>query len=94
MLQDLRFTFRLIAKDRWFTAAAVVALALGIGLNAVGFSIVNAAFLRGLPFDRADRLFVQTWQGRFRSPISHPELRDWREASRTFEGFGAWRNGR
>ncbi len=93
MLQDLRFTFRLIAKDRWFSAAAVVALALGIGLNAVGFSIVNAAFLRGLPFENADRLFMLTWQGRFRSPISHPELRDWREASRTFQGFGASRNG-
>jgi predicted permease len=93
MLQDLRFTLRLIAKDRWFSAAAVVALALGIGINAVGFSIVNAAFLRGLPFDNADRLFTLTWQGRFRSAISHPELRDWRESSRTFEGFGALRNG-
>ena len=93
MLQDLRFTLRLIAKDRWFSAAAVAALALGIGINAVGFSIVNAAFLRGLPFDNADRLFMLTWQGRFRSPISHPELRDWRESSRTFEGFGASRNG-
>ncbi len=93
MLQDLRFTLRLIAKDRWFSAAAVVALALGIGINAVGFSIVNAAFLRGLPFDNADRLFMLTWQERFRSPISHPELRDFRESSRTFEGFGASRNG-
>ena len=53
MLQDLRFTFRLIAKERWFSAAAVVALALGIGVNAVGFTLVNAAFLRGLPFDQA-----------------------------------------
>ena len=64
MLQDLRFTFRLIAKDRWFAAAAVVALALGIGVNAVGFTLVNAAFLRGLPFDEADRLYMLTWQGR------------------------------
>ena len=64
MLQDLRFTFRLIAKDRWFAAAAIVALALGIGVNAVGFTLVNAAFLRGLPFDQASRLFVLTWQGR------------------------------
>ena len=62
MLQDLRFTLRLILKDRWFSAAAVVALALGIGINAVGFSIVYAAFFRGLPFDNADRLFMLTWQ--------------------------------
>ena len=31
MLQDLRFTFRLLVKERWFSAAAIVALALGIG---------------------------------------------------------------
>ena len=50
VLQDLRFASRLIAKDRWFSAAAIAALALGIGANTVGFTIVNAAFLRGLPF--------------------------------------------
>ena len=63
MLQDLRFTLRLILKERWFSAAAIAALALGIGINAVGFSIVNAAFLRGLPYDNADRMFMLTWQG-------------------------------
>ena len=95
MLQDLRFTLRLILKERWFSAAAIAALALGIGINAVGFSIVNAAFLRGLPYDNADRMFMLTWQGnrQGRMSVSYPELRDWREASRTFEGFGGSRNG-
>ena len=64
VLQDLRFAFRLIAKDRWFSAAVIVALALGIGANTVGFTIVNAAFLRGLPFEEADRLYVLSWQNR------------------------------
>ena len=94
MLQDLRFTLRLILKERWFSAAAIVALALGIGVNAVGFSIVNAAFLRGLPFENADRLFMLTWQGQpFRSLISHPELRDLNASTRTFVGWGGSRNG-
>jgi len=94
MLRDLRLTFRLIAKERWFAAAAVVALALGIGVNAVGFTLINAAFLRGLPFDEADRLYMLTWQGRpGRRQVSHVELEEWREGSRTFAGFGAFRNG-
>ena len=95
MLQDLRFTLRLILKERWFSAAAIAALALGIGINSVGFSIVNAVFLRGLPYDNADRMFMLTWQSnrQGRLLVSYPELRDWREASRTFEGFGGSRNG-
>src|SRR5262245_60375294 len=40
--QDLRFALRLTWKERWFSAAAIVALAIGIGANGVGFSIVNA----------------------------------------------------
>ena len=94
MLRDLRFTFRLIAKERWFSAAAVVALALGIGVNAVGFTLVNAAFLRGLPFDDADRLYMLTWQGRRRTaPGVARRAPDWREGSRTFAGLAAFRNG-
>jgi hypothetical protein len=43
MLQDLRAAARVIAGDRWFSAAAVVALALGIGVNATVFTLINAA---------------------------------------------------
>ncbi len=93
MLQDLRFTLRLLLKERWFSAAAIVALALGIGVNAVGFTLVHAAFLRGLPFDGADRLFVLTWQSRAgRRNVSHAEFRDWREQNRSFEGLAAYRS--
>jgi predicted permease len=94
MLQDLRFTFRLIAKERWFSAAAIAAVALGIGVNAVGFTIVNAAFLRGLPIEDPGRLYMLVWQGRpGRRNVSHADLQDWRAQSRTFTGLAAFRNG-
>ena len=35
ILQDLRFAFRRLLKDRWFTLAAIAALALGIGANSI-----------------------------------------------------------
>jgi putative ABC transport system permease protein len=93
VLQDLRFTFRLIAKERWFSALGIVVLALGIGVNAIGFTIVNAAFLRGLPFKDSDRLYVLGWQrhsgGR---SVSHAELEDWRAQSRLFTDLAAFRN--
>ena len=56
LLQDLRFALRRILKDRWFTLAAIVALALGIGANSAMFTLVNAVLLRRLPFDQPDRI--------------------------------------
>ena len=92
MLQDLRFTFRLIRKDRWYAAAAVLALALGIGVNATVFSIFNAAFLRGLPFADADRLHLVSWQPRLadRYPLSLADYQDWSRATASFEELAAF----
>jgi len=94
VLQDLRFAFRLIARDRWFSAAVIVVLALGIGANTVGFTMVNAAFLRGLPFEEADRLYVLSLTNRAgrRSNVSRPELQDWRDRSRSFAGLAGYRD--
>ena len=47
----LRFAFRRLIKDRWFTLAAIAALALGSGVNSAVFTLVNAVLLRNLPFD-------------------------------------------
>ena len=89
--QDLRFAIRLMTKDRWFSAAAIVVLAFGIGANTVGFTVVHGAFLRGLPFDEADRLLVISWQHRAgrRLNASHAELQDWRN-SKAFEQLAAY----
>ena len=90
-LQDLRFAGRLIAKDRWFSAAAIGAIALGIGVNAAGFSLVNSVFLKGLPFEESDRLHVLTWQTRVgrRANVSYPELLQWRTRSTSFDDIAA-----
>lgn len=93
--QDLRFATRLIGKDRWFSAAAVAAIALGIGANTLGFTIVNAAFIRGFGFDGADRLYAVSWrhtQGR-RNPASVADLADWRSQSRTFAALAGYSGG-
>ena len=61
MLDDLRCAARGLARTPGFTAAAVLTLALGLGLNTAIFSVVDAALLRPLPFHDPGRLVV-VWE--------------------------------
>ena len=91
LLQDLRFATRLIVRDKWFSAAAVIAIALGIGANTVGFTIVNAAFIRGFAFERAEEIHAVSWRptrGR-RLASSAADFEDWQSQTRSFTSLAA-----
>jgi putative ABC transport system permease protein len=90
--QDVRFAWRLIARDRWFSAAIVAALALGIGANTVGFTIVNATLLRRMSGENGDRLYMMSWRNRSggRPNVSPAELQEWRARSRSFSSIAAY----
>lgn len=56
VLEDARFAVRSFRRSPGFTLAAVVTLALGLGVNTVIYAVVNAVVFEPLPFPNADRL--------------------------------------
>jgi predicted permease len=87
--QDIRYAVRLLVKDRWFTAVAAIALALGIGANAAVFTFVNAVLLRGLPFDDPSRIVsIGSLDARGRNlGVSRLDFIDIREAARSYSNL-------
>jgi putative ABC transport system permease protein len=93
-LQDLRHAFRMFRQNRVFAAAAVAALALGIGANTAIFSVVNAVLLKPLPFADADRLvyFMSTnAQGQGGPAASPAKFAHWRQQTSVIQDAAAFR---
>ena len=91
LVQDTRYALRLMARERWFTAATVVALSLGIGATTTMVTILYCMNVRGLPFHEAASLVGVTGE-RTRSQGPQVPLtifEQWRSASRSFEVLSA-----
>ena len=93
-IQDVRYGLRVLRKSPGFTAAAVVALALGIGPNAAIFSVVHTVLLQPSPFSHPERLAI-IWQKDIKSDspepqhVSVPDFLDWKQQATAFEEMGA-----
>ena len=88
---DVRFAWRILAKDRWFTAGAILTLALAMGVANTTFISTYATLWRDLPFERPDRVAImRTLDGRGREGgVSYPDFEDWRRDAQVFDGMAA-----
>lgn len=59
-METLKFALRSLRQSPGFTLVAVLALALGIGANSAIFTIINAIFLRPLPYAHPERIVQVT----------------------------------
>ncbi|HVX39994.1 MAG TPA: ABC transporter permease [Gemmatimonadaceae bacterium] len=94
MLQDLRYAFRTLIKNPAFTIAAVLCLALGIGVNATIFSCVRALLLRPFPYHNPDALVAigeaNPKRGFHMNSLSYPNFRSWQAQNRTLSNIGLY----
>ncbi|NTX49762.1 ABC transporter permease [Myxococcus sp. CA039A] len=92
LLADARFAFRTFRRAPDFAAAAILCLALGIGANAVIFSVVHGVLLRPLPYAEPERLvsLVELRAQGSGGPVSWLTFFDWRDQARAFEHMAAF----
>ena len=99
LMQDLRYTWRLLRRAPAFTIVAIGTLALGIGANTAIFSIVNSVILRPLQLPAPEQLVYFTTRFGVPGPqarefwISPPEYFEFRELNRSFSAVGAYTTG-
>jgi predicted permease len=85
MLTDLKFALRQLRKSPGFALTAIVTLALGIGANAIVFSVLNALILKPVNVPNGQNLYmVQRSQGPSQSYLDYLDLRD---RNHTFESL-------
>jgi putative ABC transport system permease protein len=92
VVNDARLAFRMLRKERGFTAVAVLTLALGIGAMTAIFTVVNAVLVRPLPYPHSKELvYVQEMNPWGLSPfVWNKEFVAWRNQSRTLGPIAAY----
>jgi predicted permease len=88
LLQDIRYGWRMLSKTPGLTAVVAVTLALGIGANALIFSMVNGFLLRPLPVPHPEQIAVlasqQKGSSQFLTAFSYPDFVDFRKQADSF----------
>jgi putative ABC transport system permease protein len=94
LTQDLRYAVRTLLKSPGFTTVAVACLALGIGVNATIFSVVDGVMLNPYPYPDADRIIVAHSSnqrlGITRNSPSFKDFEDFRDGNSTLESMAGF----
>lgn len=96
LIQDLFYGVRMLLQKPGFALTAILTLALGIGANTAIFTVVDAALLRGLPYNSPERLY-HVWETTPRQEFpqrefSYPDYQDYQRIQ-AFDGLAAYTGG-
>src|ERR1041384_3395831 len=94
LIKDIRFGVRSLLRRPGFTAIAVTTLAVGIGINAALFSVVNSVLSNPLPFPQPEQLVVmdQSKPNFETGAVPYPNFLDLRKENQTFSAMSIFRS--
>jgi len=87
---DLKYAARQLWKHPGFAVTAIVTLTLGIGVNVVVFSVLNALIVRPLQVSDPQRLYNVEHKEHGWYSQSYPDYLDYRDRNSTFDGMIAY----
>jgi predicted permease len=95
LLQNLRFSLRMLAKNPGLTITVLLTLALGIGANTAIFTVDYATLLAPMPYPKPDQLVV-VWSKikTYHNGVSAGDFIDWKRQSTAFQDLNAWNGNR
>jgi hypothetical protein len=90
VLQNLRFSLRMLARNPGLTLTVLLTLAIGIGANTAIFTVDYATLLAPLPYPQPDQL-VMVWSRiqNFHNGVSAGDFLDWKQQSTVFQDLCA-----
>src|SRR5215210_4079537 len=92
LIQDIRYSIRMLIKKPGFTFIAIITLALGIGANTAIFSVINGVLIRPLPYEDPDRFVLLKGAPtflHFKQDLTVKDLIDWEDQVNSFESIAA-----
>src|SRR5271163_3991696 len=94
LLQNLRYSLRVLRKNPGLTITVLLTLALGIGANTAIFTVDYATLLAPLPYPHPEQI-VMVWSKikTHRNGISAGDFTDWKRQSTAFAELDAWTGG-
>lgn len=90
LLQNLRFSLRMLRKNSGFAATVVITLALGIGATTAIYTVVYATLIADMPYPKPQEV-VMVWSQfkGHRNLVSAADYLDWKQQSTVFSGLFA-----
>lgn len=96
-LQDAGYGWRMLRRNPAFSAAVVLTLALGIGMNSAMFSVMDAVLFRHVSYPDSERLiwvaqYDTDWQSETDNRLLPSDYAAFREQTHSFESMTAYTN--